>query len=859
MFEWYFLFRISLTILIAFLFSDLCFCSSSDVVTRSLFSPSGHQPLSQLALHSDGYLYSIARGGAYGDGVVFRVQQGAASTSAAINTLAQPVCSLQGYSVDSNFNSPLLSHPNGLLYGVATLGGQHGFGSVYEVSPLTGVCRALAHFEGGAYGSYPMGGLAMRTDGALIGATLYGGTIGSGVLYKLILPSVAGQASISVLRSFALTDGNTPAGPLLALADGSVVGINMYGGVAESGALYRYSSTGVFTLIVSFDPVRAAHPTGNLLLHSNGRIYGTCAGGGNKHGGAVFSVDPDGSGFKKYDFFNSTGDFHESYSGLSMLSGGNMIGTAHLGGLYGYGGVFIVTPLGNLTQMAHFKENTFPLGVQYYSSDLFIGVSTLGKYPETDDRNMYISLGYLFTINLNTSALTILYQFTSNFGTGSCPSAALTSQPDGTWLTTTKTGGTFNRGLIIKVTANLTIHTFYTFSGPPLDGANPSSPLLFFSDGFYYGTTEGGGTADLGTLYRISQTGVITLLHSFLGADGDGLHPSSALTVGLDGLSLFGSTDADGFVSYGTVFQFTPSTAEYRVLSSDFWSDHQSSVSALAVHPNGYLYGSQSRGYCCTSDNGMFFSIDPANNAKPMQIIHELISYEGMSPKGKFLVQPDGSLLGSTSWLGSTLWKKGTIFRLFTNGSMITLAEFGSGSQEGYGVVSSLLQSSDGYFYGTTQYGCEANGGSVFRFNLTSGEILHLHCWTVEQGIHSEAGLVSDGADGLFGTTTSGGVGGLGSIFRVSTNARQEPLTLPPSHDQSNGADNFPLVFFILIGIFSVLLIVVIFYIYRQYRPHTSLPPSASSSDRVRQGSHELIVANPILPYSDELNRQNQI
>jgi uncharacterized repeat protein (TIGR03803 family) len=79
-------------------------------------------------------------------------------------------------------------------------------------------------------------------------------------------------------------------------------------------------------------------------------------------------------------------------------------------------------------------------------------------------------------------------------------------------------------------------------------GADPG-PLVEGSDGFLYGTTQFGGPvgSDYGTVFKISKTGAMTVLHEFVGSRAgdsrnfpDGLLPIS-LIQGADG-NFYGTT-----------------------------------------------------------------------------------------------------------------------------------------------------------------------------------------------------------------------------------------------------------------------------------------------------------------------------
>ncbi len=77
-------------------------------------------------------------------------------------------------------------------------------------------------------------------------------------------------------------------------------------------------------------------------------------------------------------------------------------------------------------------------------------------------------------------------------------------------------------------------------------------------DGNLYGVTGSGGVNGLGTVYRLTPSGIETVLWSFKGSDGE--TPFSTLTQGPDG-RIYGTTyrgGASGGLGYGgTVFELT--------------------------------------------------------------------------------------------------------------------------------------------------------------------------------------------------------------------------------------------------------------------------------------------------------------
>ena len=68
------------------------------------------------------------------------------------------------------------------------------------------------------------------------------------------------------------------------------------------------------------------------------------------------------------------------------------------------------------------------------------------------------------------------------------------------------------------------------------DGAEAQANLTLGTDGNFYGTTPFGGSANLGTVFKMTPAGVVSILHSF--GDGsvqnDGYNPISPVIEGDD-------------------------------------------------------------------------------------------------------------------------------------------------------------------------------------------------------------------------------------------------------------------------------------------------------------------------------------
>lgn len=99
---------------------------------------------------------------------------------------------------------------------------------------------------------------------------------------------------------------------------------------------------------------------------------------------------------------------------------------------------------------------------------------------------------------------------------------------DGSLYGTTVWGGQHGYGTVFRLSpsgALTVLHSFYIS-----DGSVPQAALIVGADNALYGTTAVGGDNDFGVIFRITTAGSFSVLHSFNGADGEGPNaPSSSI------------------------------------------------------------------------------------------------------------------------------------------------------------------------------------------------------------------------------------------------------------------------------------------------------------------------------------------
>jgi uncharacterized repeat protein (TIGR03803 family) len=285
--------------------------------------------------------------------------------------------------------------------------------------------------------------------------------------------------------------------------------------------------------------------------------------------------------------------------------------------------------------------------------------------------------------------------------------------------------------------------------------AGPTAPLIQASDGNFYGTTGGDGSAANGTVFRMSTNGNVTLLYSFTGGM-DGANPFAGLVQAGDG-ALYGTTLAGGANDVGTVFRITTNGA-FSSLYSFLGGTGANPYGGLVQASDGNLYGTTFNGGA--SANGAIFRIT-TNGA--FSLLHSFAGGAGgRSPAAGMVQAGDGNLYGTTVFGGLGV---GTVFRTTTNGTLTTLYSFG-GTNDGQQPVAALVLASDGNLYGTAEFAGTGSAGTVFRMG-TNGAFNALYSFPAAGGFPL-AGLVQAGDGNLYGTTSQGGYG-IGSVFRIST------------------------------------------------------------------------------------------
>jgi len=402
-------------------------------------------------------------------------------------------------------------------------------------------------------------------------------------------------------------------------------------------------------------------------------------------------------------------------------------------------------------------------------------------------KQLRLSFGYLLAAVLSVICVpgswaapseSVLYTFTGPDGAN--PFGSLAMNAAGNLFGTTSEGGSHNAGIVFELTPGKNgvwkEEVLHNFTGG-YDGYGPYGGLVLDASGNIYGTaTYGGGggcSGGCGIVFKFTPNShgkwKENVLQVFNGLDG--AKPSGTLILDSSG-NLYGTTQAGGHFGGGAVFELTQISGhrywKETLLHSFTINDGNDPFAGLTFDTQGNLYG---------TTTGTVFKLTPLKNGKWKEAV--LYNFGGLNGPvyGGVVFDSAGNLYGTTYNGGRGF---GEVYELTPskgNWKETAIYNFCEGSCSGGAFpYAGLIIDEAGNLYGTTAGGNNVSGAV---FELTPSKHVwketELHSFTGgTDGSSPIAGVVSDAAGNLYGTTLVGGNTlcqnneGCGIVFRVS-------------------------------------------------------------------------------------------
>jgi uncharacterized repeat protein (TIGR03803 family) len=246
-------------------------------------------------------------------------------------------------------------------------------------------------------------------------------------------------------------------------------------------------------------------PVGTLTFGASGNLYGATFAGGDTGAGVAFELTRTGGTWTQTVIysFDTFSDGLQPVSSLTFDATGNLVGVAGIGGAHSFGTIYKLT-----------SEGLFGWSI----SDLFDFDNTL--YNVSD----------------------------------------LLGDNAGNFFGAAASGGAFGHGAVFELSPSgggWSLQIIYSFLQP---GIGPFGGLAMDAAGNLYGTTNGQGAFNLGTVFKLSPSNgswTHADLHDFSGAPNDGCNPYGTVRFDRNG-NLFGTTYNCGASGNGIVWEITP-------------------------------------------------------------------------------------------------------------------------------------------------------------------------------------------------------------------------------------------------------------------------------------------------------------
>jgi uncharacterized repeat protein (TIGR03803 family) len=352
-------------------------------------------------------------------------------------------------------------------------------------------------------------------------------------------------------------------------------------------------------------------PQSRLTSDGAGNFYGTTAFGG-LGAGTVFELSPNGSGgWKETVLYSFTGGADGSVPYFSYVlfdSEGNLYGTTYGGGVYGYGVVFELSPVGTgwtetvLHSFAGGTDDANPLNglIMDTAGNLY------GRTYASGGGN-----GSVFELSKSGDGWTkqVIYSGAPGF-------AGLTMDAAGNIFGVASNGGAIDVAFELLPNGNggWNPTVIHTFSGGTTDGLVAEGTPVLDHAGNLYGTTLGGGSKNNGTVYKLSRGmngWTEKILHSFEGGSNDGSDPLAGIVFDAAG-NIYGTTEFGGNPLAGTVYELVApvGTGVYKekVLWKFDTTDGYEPIDSLILDNAGNLYGTTPEGG--TNGCGVLFKVN---------------------------------------------------------------------------------------------------------------------------------------------------------------------------------------------------------------------------------------------------------
>jgi uncharacterized repeat protein (TIGR03803 family) len=314
---------------------------------------------------------------------------------------------------------------------------------------------------------------------------------------------------------------------------------------------------------------------------------------------------------------------------------------------------------------------------------------------------------------------------------------------------------------------SVTFTTLYNFTDSSTDGGYIFGTPVIDAKGNIFGTAEEGGANGYGTVWSLSSSGSISVLHSFDASDG--AYPFAGVTLqnAQANSKMWGTTYYGGSVGYGTVFSISSSGAFSTLYNFGASGDPEYIYSSVVVGSKGNLYGTGEEGGA--DGYGAIWEVSSGGTETVLHSFNS--SSDGAYPfLGTLRRDAKGNFFGVAESGGSS--GCGTLYEMSSGGTFSVLHNFNC-STDGQAPTGNVLEYK-GSLYGTAEEGGSSSYGTVWQYDISTSTFTVLHSFADSDGafplggVGCQEGKKTVCAGNLFGTTEGGG-NGYGTVWEINS------------------------------------------------------------------------------------------
>ncbi|MES2837618.1 MAG: choice-of-anchor tandem repeat GloVer-containing protein [Bacteroidota bacterium] len=588
--------------------------------------------------------------------------------------------------------------------------------------------------------------------------------------------------------------------------------VNAYNSYKWHGTTYNTSGTYIFNYPSGCSKVDTLNLTISYITFNEPvtELFGMTSYGQYSNSG-IFKIDFNNN----FSHVNNNSFLGEPHGSLTQTLDGKIYGMTLKGGINGHGSIFEVDPISRVVT-TKIQFNSTYTGAYPYGN---LVQATNGKLYGLTTEGGSFNKGVIFEYDPISNSFSIKFHFNGEMGRS--PYGSLMQANNGKFYGMTCYGGVNDKGVLFEYDPYTNVYIKrIDFNG--CNGSHPRGGLMQSTNGKLYGLTKNGGSNNCrgpGTIFEfnISNNQLITK-HEIFGVNV-GLHPNGDLIEANNG-KLYGLTtgDSDGddyVVGYfkSKLFEFDPLNNTY----SEDYNDNFFAYGSLLEASNGKLYGLSSGG---NINKGRMFRYDITS-----QTLTNLIYFDnntGWYPYGNLIEASvcypkytDTTIISCTAYtLGSNTYTKsgiytqtytntygcsnintlhltinpkvcspipaelwgmtniggannlGTIFKTDGIGNNHTVVFSFDGAASGSGPNGSLMQATNGNFYGVTTGGGSNNMGTLFEYNpKTNVFTKKIDFNGLVNGSWANGALLQATNGKLYGVASAGGTYNSGVLF----------------------------------------------------------------------------------------------